>query len=310
MLLIHDLYKKYGKFHALNGLDLQVAEGEIFGLVGPNGAGKTTSMKIMAGLLKADKGEVSIDGLNVLTNYNKLKEWVGYMPDFFGVYDNLKVMEYLEFYASGYGITGKRNRDICLEMLDLVKLSGQTDNYVDQLSRGMKQKLCLARCMIHNPKLLILDEPASGLDPNSRFEFKQIIKQLKERDKTIIISSHILTELAEFCTSIGIMETGRMVLQGDMEEILASIENSNPLMIKIYKNLDTAVQVLKQELMVKTLSIQGNTIMVSFTGSREEEALLLKKLVMNDVLVTNFSKESSNLETLFLTITNNEGVNW
>lgn len=307
MLLIKDLYKSYGKFQALSGLNLEIKKGELFGLVGPNGAGKTTSMKIVAGLLKADSGEVFIDGNNALKNYTKLKELVGYMPDFFGVYDNLKVLEYLEFYASAYGIEGKKNRAVCLEMLDLVQLTDKMSDYVDQLSRGMKQKLCLARALIHNPELLILDEPASGLDPNSRFEFKQILKQLKEQEKTIIISSHILTELSEFCTAIGIVDKGKLVLQGDMEEILTSVDNANPLLIKVYKNREEAVSILKQDPLVKKISIEGNTIMVAFMGSREDEANLLKNLIIHDVLVTAFTRERSNLESIFLKITSNEG---
>lgn len=310
MLQIEGLHKVYGKFHALNGLNLQIKQGELFGLVGPNGAGKTTSMKIIAGLLKADSGEVFIDGNNALKNYNKLKEMVGYMPDFFGVYDNLKVIEYLEFYASAYGIEGKKNKAVCLEMLDLVQLADKSDSYVDQLSRGMKQKLCLARALVHDPKLLILDEPASGMDPNSRFEFKQIIKQLREQGKTIIISSHILTELSEFCTSIGMVEKGKVVMQGNMEDILTSVDNSNPLIIKVYKNMEEAIHVLKKDSFVKKMSIEENTIMVNFTGCREEEAVLLKNLIGNGVMITSFSKERSNLESLFLKITNNEGVDW
>lgn len=195
-------------------------------------------------------------------------------------------------------------------MLDIVQLTDKADSYVDQLSRGMKQKLCLARSLIHSPMLLVLDEPASGMDPNSRFEFKQIIRKLREQDKTIIISSHILTELSELCTSIGIVEKGRVILQGNMEDILTSVDNSNPIIIKIYKNMEAAVHLLKQDLMVQKLSIEENIIMVKFLGSREDEANLLKNLIRNDVMVTSFSKERSNLESLFLKITNNEGDRW
>ena len=197
MLKIRNLTKRYGRYTALDSLNLQIDRGEIFGFVGPNGAGKTTTMKIMAGLLKADAGEIYIDDIKLFEDYNRLKEVIGYMPDFFGVYDNLQVMEYLEFYASAYGMETRQARRLGGHLLEMVHLEGKEECYVDELSRGMKQRLCLARALIHDPQFLILDEPASGLDPRSRFEFKEILKELRDNGKTIIISSHILMELAE-----------------------------------------------------------------------------------------------------------------
>ena len=216
MLEIKQLCKYYGDFLAVNHLDLSIENGEIFGFVGPNGAGKTTTMKIISGLLKASSGEVFIDGTNALKDAKQLKQKIGYMPDFFGVYDNLKAIEYMEFYASMYGIVGKKAKQISRELMALVNLSDKENSYVDGLSRGMKQRLCLARSMVHNPDLLILDEPASGLDPRARFEMKEILKNLKDMGKTIMISSHILPELAEICTTIGIMEHGQLLLQGKL----------------------------------------------------------------------------------------------
>ena len=205
MLIIKELEKKYGKFKALNNLNLEINEGEIFGFIGPNGAGKSTTMKIVSGLLLPDSGEVYVDEIDAIKNNKKLKEKIGYMPDFFGVYDNLKSYEYLEFYASIYGISGKDIKKLSMDLLELVNLENKYDSYVDGLSRGMKQRLCLARCLIHNPKLLILDEPASGMDPRARFEMKNILKNLKEMGKTILVSSHILSELGEICTNLGII---------------------------------------------------------------------------------------------------------
>ena len=303
MLKIRNLTKRYGRHTALDSLDLQIDRGEIFGFVGPNGAGKTTTMKIMAGLLKADAGEIYIDDIKLFEDYNRLKEVIGYMPDFFGVYDNLQVMEYLEFYASAYGMETRQARRLGGHLLEMVHLEGKEECYVDELSRGMKQRLCLARALIHDPQFLILDEPASGLDPRSRFEFKEILKELRDNGKTIIISSHILMELAEMCTSIGIIERGKMILQGSIEDILETVDTSNPLIIRVYDQVDTAVLLLKREEKIESLTIRGNSIFASFSGNREEEARLLKTLIDNGVLVQSFSREQGSLESLFLTIT-------
>ena len=307
MLKIKGLCKKYGNFTALDNLDLAIGRGEIYGFVGPNGAGKTTTLKILAGLLKADAGEVYIDDIRLFEDYDRLKELIGYMPDFFGVYDNLKVMEYLEFYASAYGIETKRAQELGRELLSVVHLDGKEEHYVDELSRGMKQRLCLARALIHDPQFLILDEPASGLDPRNRFEFKEILRDLKEAGKTIIISSHILMELAEICTSIGVIEHGKMIMQGSIEDILSAVDASNPLIIRVYDQVQTAILVLKEEEQVKNLTIQGNSLMVTFTGNRKDEAMLLRRLVERGVLVQSFAREQSNLEALFLKITEGSG---
>ena len=220
MLEIKDLRKKFGKFHALNGLDLHIPKGSLYGFVGPNGAGKTTTIKIMTGLLFADSGQVLIDGVDVSRGLDELKLKIGYVPDFFGVYDNLRVNEYMEFFASCYGSDGLKARTRYMTLLEQVGLEDKVNFYVDSLSRGMKQRLCLARALIHDPLLLVLDEPASGLDPRTRFEFKEILKELKEQGKTILISSHVLSELSEMCTDIGIIDQGKMILSGSMEEIL------------------------------------------------------------------------------------------
>ena len=219
------------------------------------------------------------------------------------MYDNLQVMEYLEFYASAYGMETRQARRLGGHLLEMVHLEGKEECYVDELSRGMKQRLCLARALIHDPQFLILDEPASGLDPRSRFEFKEILKELRDNGKTIIISSHILMELAEMCTSIGIIERGKMILQGSIEDILETVDTSNPLIIRVYDQVDTAVLLLKREEKIESLTIRGNSIFASFSGNREEEARLLKTLIDNGVLVQSFSREQGSLESLFLKIT-------
>jgi len=302
MLKIENLSKSYGKFKAVDDFNLTVKQGEIYGFVGPNGAGKTTIMKIMSGLLSADSGTVTICDENLLKNVNKLKQSIGYMPDFFGVYDNLTVIEYLQFYSSAYGIANDDALIRAKELLELVNLQDKTNEYVDGLSRGMKQRLCLARTLVHNPDILILDEPASGLDPLTRHELKFILKNLSEKGKTIIISSHILTELAEICSNICIIEKGKVILNGNIDEIMYQVDSSNPLIINVLGETDKTVKILKKNRYVRTLSLDEKNIVVTFVGRREDEAELLKQLITNDVEVVSFKREQSNLESLFLKI--------
>lgn len=306
MLKIHDLYKNYGKFTALDGLNLEISKGELFGFVGPNGAGKTTTMRIISGLLEADSGQIFVDDIDAIGDYQALKKKIGYMPDFFGVYDNLKTMEYMEFYASVYGIVGMEAKKLCYDLLELVNLDDKCENYVDGLSRGMKQRLCLARSLVHNPELLILDEPASGLDPRARVEMKEILKNLSSMGKTILISSHILPELAEMCTSIGIIEHGKMVVKGTVDEIMNTMSSSNPLVIKILKGQEHAIRILKENPMVENISIKEDSLSFGFRGDKEKEAELLTILIGNQVSVRSYAREEGNLESLFMQLTEAE----
>lgn len=302
MLKIENLSKSYGNFKAVENFNLTVKEGEIYGFVGPNGAGKTTIMKIMSGLLPADSGIITVADENILHNIKKLKQTIGYMPDFFGVYDNLTVIEYLLFYSSAYGIPEDVALNRASELLELVDLKDKINEYVDGLSRGMKQRLCLARTLVHNPDILILDEPASGLDPLTRHQLRYILKHLSGQGKTIIISSHILTELAEMCSSICIIDKGNVIMSGNIEEILFQVDSSNPLIINVYGEVNKAVPILRSNKYVRTVSVDNNNIMVTFIGRKEDEANLLKELILNDVLVVSFKREQSNLESLFLKI--------
>jgi len=306
MLEIKDLRKKFGKFHALNGLDLHIPQGSLYGFVGPNGAGKTTTIKIMTGLLFADSGKVMIDGTDVSGGLNELKMKIGYVPDFFGVYDNLKVNEYMEFFASCYGIDGLKGRTRYMTLLEQVGLEDKVNFYVDSLSRGMKQRLCLARALIHDPLLLVLDEPTSGLDPRTRFEFKEILKELKEQGKTIFISSHVLSELSELCTDIGVIDQGKMILSGSMEEILRRVNATNPLIISVLGNKDKALTILKSQPCVQTIAVKDEDIRVNFIGDNQDEALLLQQLVDAEVLIHGFYREQGSLESLFMQITDHD----
>ena len=303
MLSIKNLNKRYGRFQAVSELNLEVAEGEIFGFVGPNGAGKTTTMKIICGLLRATSGEITLDGVDIIQNSRRMKEKIGYMPDFFGVYDDLKVSEYLEFYASIYNIKGQERKRITDDLLELVDLGSKREAYVDSLSRGMKQRLCLARSLVHNPRLLVLDEPASGMDPRARFEMKEILKNLKGMGKTIIISSHILPELAELCTSIGIIDQGRMVISGSNEEIMQQVYNKKVVRLKVRDRLDDAVLILKEYPFVDKLVIGENTIQAGFGGGDEEMSRVLSDLISRGIPVVSFAQMDGNLEDVFMKVT-------
>lgn len=306
MLVIENLKKAYGNFQALDGLTMKIEQGALYGFVGPNGAGKTTTIKILAGLLAPDGGKIIIDGLDASKEGRSLKGKIGYVPDSFGVYDNLTVWEYMDFFASCYGIEGLTARRRCEFLLDQVGLEDRRDFYVDGLSRGMKQRLCLARAMIHQPSLLILDEPSSGLDPKTRREFKEMIQEINEQGTTILISSHVLSELAQMCTDIGIIEQGKMVLGGSMREIMERVDHSNPLLITVYRNMDRAMGILRSHSCVQTISIKDNCFAVGFSGDAQDEALLLQQLVDADVLVNGFARQQGNLESLFMQITNHE----
>lgn len=303
MLRIDKLVKNYGRCRALNGLSMEVKRGELFGFIGPNGAGKTTAIKIMTGLLRADSGQVFLDGMDALRDADKLKLKIGYVPDFFGVYDNLKAIEYMEFYASTYGLAGQEVRERCYSLMEQVGLEGRGEVYVDELSRGMQQRLCLARAMIHQPDLLILDEPSSGLDPRSRFEMKTILKELCRKGATILISSHILSELAEMCSSIGIIKKGRLLQQGSIEEIVSAVNISNPILVHVCDDQKKTLQFLRENPLVQALAIDGQEFQFTFTGSAQEETELLRRMIESGIRVLSFGRKRDNLETIFMQLT-------
>ena len=270
MLKTRNLQKKYGNYHALDGLNMEIPDGALFGFVGPNGAGKTTTIKILTGLLRPDGGTVEIEGADALKEPRRMRDMIGYVPDTFGVYDNLKVSEYMDFFASCYGLEGLKARGRCHTLLLQVGLGDKEDFFVDGLSRGMQQRLCLARALIHDPQILIMDEPTAGLDPRTRMEFKEMVKELHEQGKTILISSHLLTDLAEICTDIGIIDAGRMVVCGSMEEILNQLKASKPVIITVDQNREAALKLLKEHPLVKTISVREPEIMVGFTGTKQQ----------------------------------------
>lgn len=303
MLFIENLSKKYGKLTALDNLTLKVESGSIFGLVGPNGAGKTTTMKILAALLTPTAGRAWIGGEEVGSNPARIRQLVGYMPDFFGVYDDLKVEEYLDFYGASYGIPVRERRRIIGDLLELVDLSHKRDAYVDSLSRGMKQRLCLARSLVHDPALLILDEPASGLDPRARVEMRELLKELKSMGKTIIISSHILPELAELCTHIGIMEAGKLVISGTNEEIVHHTMTGRILQVRVLDQADAAALILQDELGLAEVLFLNNNAVLPFDGNDEDLNRILTRMIESSIPVASFSEGSNNLEDIFMHVT-------
>ncbi len=307
MLRIENLTKVFGRTVALDGLNMTVEAGALYGFVGPNGAGKTTTIKTVIGLLAPDDGRVLVNDIDVAKEPDRVMARIGYVPDAFGVYDNLKVSEYMEFFASCYGLAGLKARKRGQMLLEQVGLDDKADFYVEGLSRGMQQRLCLARALIHNPPVLIMDEPTAGLDPRTRYEFKEILKELRNQGKTVLISSHILSELAEICTDIGVIDQGRMVFEGSMEEILAQINVASPLLISVSGNRQKALELLRAHPEVETVTIREEEIAVGFSGDKRDEETLLKQLVEAGVNVYGFVRERGNLESVFMQITDHSG---
>ncbi len=303
MIKVDSLTKKFGGFTAVNNLSFEVEEGEIFGFVGSNGAGKSTTIKIAAGLMSPTSGTIYINGMDVRDKKNNFKKSIGYVPDFFGVYDDLKVTEYMDFYCGLHKIPKDKRPDIIDKLIELVNLSHKKDFYVDSLSRGMKQRLCLARALIHNPKVLILDEPASGLDPRARVEFRNILHKLKQMDKTIVISSHILSELAEICTTIGIIEEGELVVKGSFNEIQKKLSHLNRITVKTTGEVDDLINVLRELPNISSIELVSGNVEFSYAGTDEEKRDLLKTLVNKDLPIYHFEEKGGSLESIFLQLT-------
>ena len=279
MIEIKGLTKKYGTFYALNDLNLSLQEGTVFGFVGANGAGKSTTFSILATLLEPTSGEAFVNGKSVRTEPHEVRKQIGYMPDFFGVYDQLKADEYLDFYGASYGISEAERQVLIPQLLELVNLSHKRYSYVDLLSRGMKQRLCLARALIHDPKVLILDEPASGLDPRARIEMRDILRQLKDMGKTILISSHILPELAEMCDEIGVIDGGRLIAHGSVSEIQTQLAGERYITVKVKGLLENAATFFEEDPFASKVETDEvkHTVTFSYRGSEDDQISLLKK---------------------------------
>ena len=306
MIAVQDLTKVYGKRTALDHISFEVPEREIFGFVGPNGAGKTTTLRILAALLEPTEGKAFIDGADVTRDREKVHTRIGYMPDFFGVYDQLTVGEYLDFYAACYRQQKRRRQTIVNDLLALVGLTERKHQLVDTLSRGLKQRVCLARALVHDPAVLLLDEPASGLDPRARVEMREILKELQGMGKTIIISSHILPELTELCTMIGIIDHGRMRATGSVREVIARLTTGRRLRITVIEQKEAAIEVLTPLASVRNVESVNGTIEAEYEGDESTASDILFALTGAGIRVSSFIPVDGGLEDAFLKATSEE----
>lgn len=305
-----DLVKAFGKFTAVDGLSLDVPSGSIYGFVGPNGAGKTTTMRMLTTLTRPTSGRAWVAGHSVTEDRRAVRRAIGYMPDEFGVYDDLRVWEYLDFFAACYDIPENERKRLIVDLLELVDLTHRRDDMVDKLSRGMKQRLSLARTLAHDPQVLILDEPASGLDPRARVEIRELLVELAKMGKTIFFSSHILADVEDICTHIGIIEAGKMVMQGPIEEMKAQLMPHREIMVTV-KDQETAERVrslvgqLDGVLNVEITEQKGgrSRVRIDFTGDDDGVAAINQKLHNEGVAILGFTEETKDLESMFMRVT-------
>ncbi len=306
MIALEGVSKVYGRRAALDHVSFEVPEREIFGFVGPNGAGKTTTLRILAALLAPTEGKAYIDGTDVSKDRAKVHMRIGYMPDFFGVYDQLTVGEYLDFYAACYRQPKRRRQKIVDDLLALIGMTDRKNQLVDSLSRGLKQRVCLARALVHDPAVLLLDEPASGLDPRARVEMREILKELQGMGKTIIISSHILPELTELCTMIGIIDRGHMRATGPVREVIAQLTSGRRLRIKVVDERDAALEILAPLASVRHVEAVDGAIEAEYDGDESTASDILQALIEAGVRVSSFAPVDGGLEDAFLRATSED----
>jgi ABC-2 type transport system ATP-binding protein len=303
MIETHDLTKMYGDLYALNRLTLTLQQGDVYGFIGPNGAGKTTTMRILATLLNPTWGEATVCGYSIYTGSKEIRRAIGYMPDFFGVYDDMKVIEYLEFFASAYRIKGPARKKICEEVLELVDLTYKRDALVTSLSRGMTQRLGLARVLLHDPQVLLLDEPASGLDPRARIEIRGLLKELRAMGKTIMVSSHILPELADICNKIGIIEQGILHVNGSVADVMKQVRTDIILNVAVSERQVDAANMLEAQPEVESVQDKNGVLVVKMNEGVHQYGFLASRLVEQGYELTLFKEDEINLETAFMHLT-------
>ena len=306
MIKIRKFTKRYERFTAVKDLSLEIAKGEVYGLIGPNGAGKTTTIKFLATLLLPTSGEAWINGFHVTRDVTDVRRSMGYMPDAFGVYDGMRVWEFIDFFATAYRIERSRREKIVDGVLQIVDLGHKRNDLVNGLSRGMKQRLCLAKTLVHDPPVLILDEPASGLDPRARLEMKELLKELRAMGKTILVSSHILSELAGYCTQIGIIERGGLLVSGSIHDIVREVRQNRLLEVQVLGREADLLALLGRQAGVSGLEPAGKTVRFAFGGTDEELVVLHERLLAEKIPVLWFREVETNLEEVFMKVTKGE----
>ncbi len=303
MIEIRGFVKRYDQFVAVDHLDLKIEKGDVFGFIGPNGAGKTTTIRFLTTLLKPTSGSATINGYEVTRQVDDVKRSIGFMPDTFGVYDGMKVWEFLDFFATAYGLLRSKRRALIEDVLNLVDLTSKRDALVNGLSRGMQQRLCLAKTLVHDPPVLILDEPASGLDPRARVEMKALLKELQKMGKTILVSSHILPELADFCNKIGIIERGKLLASGPVQDVIRSIRMNRIIEVVLSRPSEICEVTLAHHEHVRNLTAAENRYKFEFAGNNEDVIALHKELMNQDVPLVWFNEIQADLEEAFMKIT-------
>ncbi len=303
MIKTENLTKKYGEMFAIKGIELDLAAGDLFGFIGPNGAGKTTTMRIIATLLEPSWGEAYVCGHSIYNNPKEIRRLVGYMPDFFGVYDDMKVIEYLEFFAAAYRIRGQARRKRCDELLEIVDLDFKRDAFANTLSRGQTQRLGLARVLLHDPQVLLLDEPLSGLDPRARVQMRNLLRRLGQMGKTIVVSSHILPELADICNKIGIIEQGIMEVSADMADVMKRVRDRTVLQIDVKSQQDKATELLQAHPLVERVVVGDGHLTVTLKSTTTDYSEIATMLVQNGLALTLFREEEVDLESVFMALT-------
>ena len=303
MIVTRDLNKKYGELFAIRSIELNLSRGDVFGFIGPNGAGKTTTMRILATLLNPTWGEAYIGDYSIYQHPKEIRRLVGYMPDFFGVYDDMKVIEYLEFFAASYRIHGSARRQVCNEMLELVDLDFKRNAFANTLSRGQTQRLGLARVLLHNPQVLLLDEPLSGLDPRARIEMRNLLRRLGSMGKTIIVSSHILPELADVCNKIGIIDRGVMAISASVAEVMKKVRQQTVLNVVVRDNIDKAARLLDEQELVDRVETRNGQLAVTLREGVEDYTDLATVLIREGHKISLFQEDKLSLESAFMALT-------
>lgn len=303
MIELIDFTKRYGDLVAVDHLNLKIEPGEMFGFIGPNGAGKSTSIRFLATLLKASGGEGVVNGFSVNRQPLDVRRSIGYMPDSFGVYDGMKVWEFLDFFAVAYQIPRSARKQVIGDVLELLDLTGKRNDFVNGLSRGMKQRLCLAKTLVHDPPVLILDEPASGLDPRARVEVKALLKELRRMGKTILISSHILTELADCCTSIGIIERGRLLMHGPIDDVYRRIRGNRTIVIRFIEKEEVGISIIRSMAETREVQVENGKVTAELEADDDQISALMERLVAEGVRMYSFADKEPTLEDVFMLVT-------